>query len=159
MKNDQDAEFHESLFADAEKARERERLDEDKRDQEALEAVLTASRSSAEEEKKARTEARRLSAACRLEDEPPKGTENCVFICFRLPAGGKRIERRFYETDTLTKMLDFLKSLKELSDISWELHQAQPAKCLNSIECPNSITLKALDLCPRALLLVRDADA
>jgi hypothetical protein len=159
VKNDQDAEFHESLFADAEKARERARKSEEEREQVALEAVLAASKSTAEEEANARRGARRLSAAARLGNEPPKGSANSVSICFRLPECGKRLERRFLETDALVSIFDFLMSRDELSNVSWEVHQSQPAKSLSAIEDPHAVTLKELGLCPRALVLVRDADA
>jgi hypothetical protein len=159
VKDGQDHEFHESLFADAEKAREKRRLEEEEREQAALNDVLAESMSSAKEEENARKGARRHSAESRLGVEPEKGTSNCVSICFRLPGLGKRVERRFLESDSLVSIFDFLASREELCGVSWEVHQAQPAKSFSSIEEPQHVTLKELGLCPRALLLVRDADA
>jgi len=38
----------------------------------------------------------------RFEDEEPEeGEENTTFIIIRLPDGERRLERRFYRTDTL----------------------------------------------------------
>lgn len=171
LRRQQDEEYQETLRQDQERERQRNeaRLQAEREEEERRQ----------EEQRKITEETNRIdNARALLRDEPPKGTQGCARIRFRLP-NGKQLDRRFEADETIASLKAFL-----ILHFANELPESQSpatAKSGNdavvkrvalSTNFPKRIyggegnedadddkTLKECDLCPQAVLMVQDLDA
>ena len=108
----QDYEFLASEARDREKATQ-QRLEQARAaEAETMAAALALSATSAEEEASAREARERSEVSQLVPPEPPKGADNSVTICFRLPptVKGGRFERRFYASNSARDIQNFVLS-------------------------------------------------
>ncbi|GAV08838.1 hypothetical protein RvY_18473-2 [Ramazzottius varieornatus] len=130
LRKEQDEAFQKSLKADQDKA--------EKKRQEALKKEQAEHAKKEAEERKHREEierveslARRKHEAARLVPaEPKEGTADCCRISFKLP-NGKRIQRRFNDTDVVADLYHYILSQPDVPD-QFEVYTTYPR---NSIEC------------------------
>lgn len=129
LREEQEAAFAESLARDAARAREVEV----QREREEAERARIAEEQRVAEEKKMREEeaerarletieSRRVekTKALKLRDEPQDGAEGVSKLAIRLP-DGSRAERRFYSTDTIADVYDFVDTLEDLDEAEYSL--------------------------------------
>mmetsp|Transcript_9133 Transcript_9133/g.18977 ORF Transcript_9133/g.18977 Transcript_9133/m.18977 type:complete len:427 (+) Transcript_9133:64-1344(+) len=171
LRRQQDEEYQETLRQDQERERQRNEA--------RLQAEQEEEERRQEEERKITEEANRIDRArALLRDEPPKGTQGCARIRFRLP-NGKQLDRRFEADETIASLKAFL-----ILHFANELPESQlPAtgktgnddvvkRVALSTNFPKRIyggegnedaddekTLTECDLCPQAVLMVQDLDA
>eukprot|EP00533_Pseudo-nitzschia_delicatissima_P005973 CAMPEP_0116113952 /NCGR_PEP_ID=MMETSP0327-20121206/19770_1 /TAXON_ID=44447 /ORGANISM="Pseudo-nitzschia delicatissima, Strain B596" /LENGTH=426 /DNA_ID=CAMNT_0003607319 /DNA_START=41 /DNA_END=1321 /DNA_ORIENTATION=+ len=171
LRRQQDEEYQETLRQDQERERQRNEA--------RLQAEHEEEERRQEEQRKITEEASRIDRArTLLRDEPPKGTQGCARIRFRLP-NGKQLDRRFEADETIASLKAFL-----ILHFANELPESQsPATAKAGIddvvkrvalstnfpkriyggegneEADDEKTLKECDLCPQAVLMVQDLDA
>ena len=169
LRRQQDEEYQETLRQDQERERQRNeaRLQAEREEEELKQ----------EEERKITEETNRIERAqALLRDEPPKGTQGCARIRFRLP-NGKQLDRRFEADETIASLkafliLHFANELPESKASTKTSEDAVVKRVALSTNFPKQIyggegnedadnekTLKECDLCPQAVLMVQDLDA
>lgn len=148
IREEQDAAYTASLRADQEKERkkqeelERQRAaeEEEQRQQKVLEELA----------KERANERERKKAFFTTEPDASKGA--VARIALRLP-NGQRLDRKFYQTDTLQTVYDYV-DIQGLYD-NFSLTTSYPARTLEDL----SQTLIEAKLVPSAMLLVQNNDA
>ncbi|KAL3702131.1 hypothetical protein R1sor_020153 [Riccia sorocarpa] len=161
LREEQDAAYQAALQADQERerrrqeeaeraAREAEEAERKKREEE--EALARAAREAAE--KAAVLERRRQEKANSLGAEPAKGPD-VTQVLVRLP-NGERKERRFYATDVVRKVYDYVDSLGSFDAVSYSLVSNFP----RTVYGPDKLdlSLKEAGLHPHASLFVQVED-
>ncbi|KAK6624778.1 hypothetical protein RUM44_011638 [Polyplax serrata] len=146
IKFEQDAAYRESL--------ERDRAKEEARKQQ--EMMETQEKEKAEKQKKleeAKKEAERLEVESRLPSEPSEvGGDNVTKIRFRLPKG-EFIERRFYVSEALQVLLDYL-VVQGYPQSEYKVISSWPRRDLTSVD-PNQTFLE-LKLCPQETVILEE---
>lgn len=92
----------------------------------------------------------------KIPSEPPKD-DNTSLIIFRYPDGNRRIERRFYKSDRIELLYDFIESLgddiyTEPENEFFELIQSIPLKKFNQ----KNKTLEEENLFPNAVIQIKE---
>ncbi|XP_063227416.1 FAS-associated factor 1 isoform X2 [Bacillus rossius redtenbacheri] len=146
VKMEQDVAYEQSLAADRAK-------EEAKRSQELLECQEREKREMKEQKEAQLKEANRLKVMSRLPDEPPEGAEDSVTkIRFRLPKG-ENVVRRFYVSQQLKVVLDFL-LVKGYPPEEFKVISSWPRRDLTTLN-PKA-TLLELKLCPQETLILEE---
>lgn len=166
MRQQQDAEYQESLEADRRERERREReereaaAEEERRQQEAelAEAIALSERLTAEDNTRKRRD--------RLGPEPDANSTTAAVVRFQLPQG-KKITRRFEKSDSAVAIYDFLTiyftdnpstaddgSSKVISHFSVCTHFPK-----QDVADSDEATVDSLGLYPRGMLYVVDDDA
>ncbi|EDW77267.1 uncharacterized protein Dwil_GK18177 [Drosophila willistoni] len=103
LRRQQDLAYEQSLLADEEKERQKQReLDAVRQQQEAVEQERRAA-----ELRKENIARQKIELARFVPTEPPVDVMGSIAVVFKLPSG-KRLERRFRETDTILEVYYFL---------------------------------------------------
>jgi hypothetical protein len=147
LRQQQDAEYQESLRQDQERERQAQLKQE-----EAERAAQQAAQAALEEAQQAQ---QALEAAKNTVREPP--TSGGTMVRFVLPSGMK-VNRRFYNDDTMGVLISYLKLYFHENNIDIQrvaLSTNFPKKTYND----ESITLEDAGLTPQAVLMVQDLDA
>ncbi|KAL2649595.1 hypothetical protein R1flu_017723 [Riccia fluitans] len=161
LREEQDAAYQAALQADQERerrrqeeaeraAREAEEAERKKREEE--EATARAAREAAE--KAAELERRRQEKAISLGAEPAKAPD-VTQVLVRLP-NGERKERRFYSTDVVRKVYDYVDSLGSFDAVSYSLVSNFPRTVYGPEKL--DLSLKETGLHPHASLFVEVED-
>ena len=172
LQEDQYRDYHEAMQADLELENQR-KLQEQKEKEAAEQAELERLREEEEQELKAAlemsmqvdTEAILTSAIKRLENnpEPEKGTPQITALRLQLPLG-KKLERRFRYTDTLSLVKDFIivasAKLSPTNEplLDFDLVQNMPTRTYqlhNNKSTDLQLTLQEAKLIPQAMLFVQ----
>lgn len=136
LREEQEAAFAESLARDAERAREveaqREREEAERARVAEEQRIIAEEKMREEDAERARVQAiksRRVekTKALELRDEPRDGTEGVSKLAIRLP-DGSRAERRFFSTDTIADVYDFVDTLEDLDEAEYSLITNFPRK-------------------------------
>uniref|UniRef100_A0A6U3S7I6 UBX domain-containing protein n=1 Tax=Ditylum brightwellii TaxID=49249 RepID=A0A6U3S7I6_9STRA len=151
LREEQDREFQEALLADQQ--REIARREEEERIRLEQLRIEEETRNAEEEAALKLTTARSM-----VRDEPPKGgSEPTARVRLTLP-NGKRIDRRFYASDTVDVIRAFLIVRfheQEIPIENFSLSTNFPKKTFDD----GSLTLKEAGLCPQAVMMIQDLDA
>ena len=134
LREEQDAAFAESLARDAARAREQEEArqkEEEERARVAEEARIAADLKRMEEEAEAARrdaiDARRAEKVGKLRSEPGEDEDGVSKLAIRLP-DGSRAERRFYSSDRISDVYNFVDTLDELDINAYSLVSNFPRK-------------------------------
>lgn len=164
LREEQDAEYEESLQAD----RERERLREEERraQEEELRMAREADEKAAAEAQAAVRRAEEVETALsrrRAEKartigsraEPLADEPGTTLLRVRLPSGNQ-LQRRFYARDPLQYLFDWVDTLEEHNSLKYSLASPYPRRVYGRAEV--DMSLEALDLVPKAVLLLQPED-
>ena len=154
LRQEQDREYQEALFADQRREAEARRVQEE---------VLAEQRAREEEEqRKEQQKQRKLEEARNMvREEPPPSTprSEVTHIRFTLPSGS-RIDRRFYSTDSVGVVRAFLVVYFHENDVSIEkcsISTNYPKKTFSDKD--DELTLREAGLVPQAVIMIQDLDA
>jgi len=155
LRQEQDREYQETLLADQQREATARRIEEEARESLARE----------QEEKERRENARQLKLEeCRrkLREEPPMGGSDVISrIRFTLPSG-TRMERRFYQDDTVEAIKAFLVLYLEEQNShikNFSISTNYPKKVFDMEGDDKERTLKEVGLVPQAVIMIQDLDA
>ena len=162
LREEQDAALAQSLAQDAARAREREaeaaKVATERAQAEAEARAIEEERRREEEAELARVEAieaRRVMKARRLREEPEDGVEGVSKLAIRLP-DGSRAERRFYSTDTISDVYDFVDTLEQLDSSDYSLLTNFPRRTFDRTD---SVSLADAGVYPNGALFVQTEDS
>ncbi|KAK9505605.1 hypothetical protein O3M35_009617 [Rhynocoris fuscipes] len=152
IRREQDAAYMESLRADQEKERKKYEEQERKRILEELEQQ----RRQEEQLRKEAIKKAKIDLASEIPEEPPKTVTETMSVVFKMPSG-ERIERRFYKTQTLRDIYNFVFCHPSSPD-SFEIATNFPKRTLQC-DSQGDMTLVEAGLGGREVLFVYDLDA
>ena len=162
LREEQDAALAQSLAQDAARAREREaeaaQVEAERAKAEAEARAIEEERRREEEAERARVEAietRRAMKSQGLREEPEEGVEGVSKLAIRLP-DGSRAERRFYSTDTISDVYDFVDTLEQLDSRDYTLLTNFPRRTFDRAE---SVSLVEAGVHPNGALFVQTEHA
>ena len=147
----QNSSYEKSLRVDQERKRERAEGESRKEEAQKEERRLQ------QRQKERESERHRLRQELRA--EPEADAEGVVVLAFRLPSGS-RLSRRFLESDPLHTVLAFCKQSEQVIDAipgELQLSSSFPRRIFDEEDATSSLT--DLGLAPKALLVLRSADA
>ena len=161
LREEQDAALAESLAQDAARARERraeaDRVEAARAKAEAEARAIDEAKRREEEAERARADAihrRRAEKAEKLRVEPGEG-EGVSKLAIRLP-DGSRAERRFYSTDTISDVYDFVDTLESLNEREYTLLTNFPRRMFARTD---SVNLAEAGVHPNGALFVQTEKA
>lgn len=155
LRKEQDEAFQKSLKADQDKA-EKKRQEVLKKEQEERTKKEREERKEREETERVENLLRRKQEAARLVPvEPKEGDAESSRISFKLP-DGKRLERRFLNSDVLADLYHYVLSQPDVPE-QFEIYTTYPRK---SIECSPSSrkNIQSLGLGKALALIVEEKD-
>lgn len=142
---EQDAAYRESLEMDRAK-------EEAKKKQELIENQEKERVQMEKMQEEAKKEAKRLEVESRLPPEPDEGCTNISKIRVRLPKG-EFIERRFYSTEPLQDLIDFL-IVQGYPNSDYKVISSWPRRDLTSLDPTKS--LQEHKLCPQETVILEE---
>lgn len=153
LRQQQDEAYEQSLKADQEK----ERLKQLEREEVLRQEQAVEDERLAEQQRKEDIARQKIEMASLVPSEPEPNHPNSISVLFKLP-NGQRIERRFFSTDSLKDVYNYIFCHPSSPD-SFEITTNFPKRVLQTKDSNAVQTLSQIGLQNREVLFVNDLDA